>query len=116
MKYYIQTFGCQMNENDSQLIAGLLTSAGHVRCDDLHQADIIVVNTCCVRESAENRALGYIGSLKGLKHTHSDLVICVTGCMIQKDGIAELIEKSYRHVGILAGTFAASRLPQYISE
>lgn len=105
-----------MNENDSQLISGLLTSAGHVRCDELQQADIIIVNTCCVRESAENRALGYIGSLKSLKQARPELVICVTGCMIQKDGVAGSIEKSYRHVGILAGTFAASRLPRYIAE
>ena len=105
-----------MNENDSQLMAGLLTSAGHVRCEEPKQADIIIVNTCCVRESAENRALGYIGSLKGLKQEHPELVICVTGCMIQKTDVAEKIEKSYRHVSILAGTFAASHLPRFIAE
>ena len=105
-----------MNENDSQLISGLLASSGHVCCDELKQADIIIINTCCVRESAENRALGYIGSLKSLKQARPELVICVTGCMIQKTDVAEKIEQSYRHVGILAGTFAASRLPRYIAE
>lgn len=116
MKYYIHTFGCQMNDNDSQLIAGLLDSAGHVSCDDPLKADIIIVNTCCVRESAENRALGYIGSLKKRKEDQRDLVICVTGCMMQKDGSADLFRTSYRHVGVITGTFAASRLPRYIAE
>ena len=116
MKYYIHTFGCQMNDNDSQLIAGLLDSAGHVSCDDPYMADVIVVNTCCVRESAENRALGYIGSLKKLKQDRPELVICVTGCMMQKKGTAELFQTGYRHVGVLTGTFAASRLPRYIAE
>ena len=105
-----------MNENDSQLIAGLLDSAGHVSCDDPYKADIIIVNTCCVRESAENRALGYIGSLKKLKQDRPELVICVTGCMMQKEGTADLFRTSYRHVGVLTGTFAASRLPRYIAE
>lgn len=116
MKFYIHTFGCQMNENDSQLIAGLMTSAGHESCSDLACADAIIVNTCCVRESAENRALGYIGSLKKLKQDRPELVICVTGCMMQKDGTAQTFAKSYRHVGVLTGTFAASRIPQYIAE
>lgn len=105
-----------MNENDSQLIAGLMTSAGHESCDDLQQADVIIVNTCCVRESAENRALGFIGSLKKLKQDKPELVICVTGCMMQKSGTLDLFRASYRHVGVLTGTFAASRLPRYIAE
>ena len=105
-----------MNENDSQLISGLLTSAGHERCDDIYLADVIIINTCCVRESAENRALGYIGNIKKLKQDRPELVICVTGCMAQKMDSAEKLMKSYRHVGILTGTFASSRLPRYIAE
>lgn len=116
MKFYIHTFGCQMNENDSQLISGLLISAGFERTNDLSQADIIIVNTCCIRESAENRALGYIGSLKKLKEDRPELIICVTGCMAQKEGTAQKFKTSYRHVGILTGTFAASRIPRYIAE
>ena len=105
-----------MNENDSQLISGLMLSAGYESCADATLADVIIINTCCVRESAENRALGYIGSLKKLKQERPDLVICVTGCMAQKTGTSELLIKSYRHVGIITGTFASSRLPRYISE
>ena len=116
MKFYIQTFGCQMNENDSELISGLLSSAGHQPVSCLDQAEIIVVNTCCVRESAENRALGYIGSLKKIKHDKPQTIICVTGCMMQKPGVAELFQRSYRHVGLLLGTFAACRIPQYAAQ
>ena len=66
MKYFIQTFGCQMNENDSAMIGSLLQSHGIEACERPEEADVIVVNTCCVRQNAENRALGYIGSIKKL--------------------------------------------------
>jgi len=114
MNFFIQTFGCQMNENDSALIASLLEQQGYQRVDSAEQADIIIVNTCSVRESAENRALGYIGSLKHLYETGSTSVIAVVGCMAQRSGVAETLARSYRHVGIIIGTFAAARLPQYI--
>lgn len=116
MDFFITTFGCQMNENDSELISGLLQSAGHRRVETPEQARIIVVNTCCVRESAEKRALGYIGSLKKLYQEDKSRIIAVCGCMIQRAGMTELFQRSYRHVGILTGTFAAARLPAYIEE
>ena len=116
MNYYIQTFGCQMNGNDSQLIAGLLESAGHTAVETPDEAKIIIVNTCCVRESAENRALGYIGSFKKLWETDPARIIVVCGCMVQKAGTVERFRQSYRHVGILIGTFAAARLASYIEE
>lgn len=114
MLFCIHTFGCQMNENDSRLMAGLLISAGHRQVDNLEEADIAIINTCCVRESAENRALGYIGSLKKWKQENPHRIVVVCGCMIQKDGNSELLRKSYRHVGIIIGTFAAALLPRYI--
>ena len=110
--FYIQTFGCQMNENDSQLLCGLLEEAGAHPVDDAADADIVIVNTCCVRETAENRALGYIGSLK---HFADDCTTVVVGCMAQKDGVAELLTRSYRHVKIVIGTFAARHLVEYIA-
>ena len=116
MRYYIQTFGCQMNENDSRHIASLLASAGHKPCLQTEEADIIIVNTCCVRESAENRALGFIGSLKHLKENNPELIIVVCGCMSQKDGNANMLASKYRHIGIIIGTFAISFLPEYIEE
>jgi len=115
MNFFIQTFGCQMNENDSALIASLLEREGYQLVGSAEQADIIIVNTCSVRESAENRALGYIGSLKHLHETGSAAVIAVVGCMAQRSGVADSLAQRYRQVGIIIGTFAASRLPRYIS-
>ena len=112
----MKTFGCQMNENDSAFISSLLQNAGHSKAISTEEADIIVVNTCCVRQNAENKAFGYIGSLKRLKEKNADVVIAVCGCMVQKDGNTEAFLKKARHVGILCGTFAISRLPEYIEE
>jgi len=105
-----------MNENDSVFIASLLQSAGYSKAESMAEADIIVVNTCCVRQSAENKAFGYIGSLKRFKEKNADVVIAVCGCMVQKDGNAAAFLHKARHVGILCGTFAISRLPEYIAE
>ena len=116
MYYYIQTFGCQMNENDSKHIAALLKAAGHLPCKEVEDANIIIINTCCVRESAENRALGFIGSLKHLKDQKPDLVIAVCGCMSQKEGNADILASKYRHIAIIIGTFAIAFLPRYIEE
>lgn len=115
MQFFIHTFGCQMNENDSRLLAGLLQNAGYSPIETAADADIIIVNTCCVRQNAENRALGYIGSLKHLTASRRRIIV-VCGCMAQKRESAELFQRSYRHVSILIGTFAASRLPRYIQE
>jgi tRNA-2-methylthio-N6-dimethylallyladenosine synthase len=115
MKYFIQTFGCQMNESDSSHIAVLLRETGYNQADAAGEADIIVVNTCCVRQSAENRAFGYIGSLKGQKEQKPSLIIAVCGCMVQKDGAAADFLRRYRHVSLLLGTFALPRLPEYIA-
>jgi len=116
MYYYIKTFGCQMNENDSGLISTLLKSNGYLPCATPDAADIIIVNTCCVRQSAENRALGFIGSLKSLKEARPELIIAVCGCMSQQSDTAEILQKKYRQVGIITGTFATALLPQYIED
>lgn len=114
--YYIETFGCQMNENDSQTIAGLLESSGYQEAESKEQADIIIVNTCCVRQSAENRINGFIGSLKKLKSLNPETVIAVCGCLVQKDGSVQSLKRTARHIDILIGTFAMSKLPLYIAE
>ena len=115
MKFFIQTFGCQMNENDSAMICSLLQKRGMTACTTIEDADVILINTCCVRQNAENRALGFIGSIKKLKDNNPALTIVVCGCMSQREGVASLLQKSYRHVGIIIGTFAAARLPEYIA-
>ncbi|MDO4582445.1 MAG: tRNA (N6-isopentenyl adenosine(37)-C2)-methylthiotransferase MiaB [Bacillota bacterium] len=116
MRFYIHTFGCQMNENDSKLLAEHLLSAGHTPAADIDDAQLIVVNTCCVREAAENRALGFIGSIKKHKQQRPETIIAVCGCMAQRSEIAEKLAARYRHVGVIIGTFAAARLPRYIAE
>ena len=87
MKYYIKTFGCQMNEHDSEIIAGILESAGYQPAEDLAAADVIVINTCCIRESAENKIWGYIGNLKACKYQKPGVILAAVGCMMQQKTI-----------------------------
>lgn len=100
--YTILNYGCQMNESDSEHYAGQLSDLGYAYTDDYHNADIILINTCCVRESAEKHILGKIGEMKQLKREHPDRVLCVTGCMAQKNGDAFM--KKYPQVDLLIGT------------
>ena len=100
--YAILNYGCQMNESDAEHYAGQLEEMGYQRTGDLYQADVVVVNTCCVRESAELRILGKIGELKHVKAHHPGQVICVAGCMAQKDG--EALVKKYPQIDLLLGT------------
>ena len=99
--YFILNYGCQMNESDAEHYAGQLEEMGYARADDFHNADIIIVNTCCVRESAEKRILGKIGELKRVKENHPGQVICVAGCMAQKDG--EKLIKKHPQIDLLIG-------------
>ena len=88
-KYKINTYGCQMNEHDSELLAGMLTEMGYAPTESDEEADVILFNTCCVRDNAERRVSGNIGALAGLKRSRPDLVIGVCGCMMQQEGVAE---------------------------
>ena len=85
-KYYIVTYGCQMNVHESEKIAGLLRKMGYVAAVDESDADVIVFNTCCIRENAENHAFGNIGALKKLKKQKPQLIVAVGGCMTQETG------------------------------
>ncbi|MDO4733031.1 MAG: tRNA (N6-isopentenyl adenosine(37)-C2)-methylthiotransferase MiaB [Bacillota bacterium] len=116
MQFYIQTFGCQMNENDSRLLASLLQKNGYQEVARPEDAGLILINTCCVRENAENKALGYLGSIKKLYEEDRSRVIVICGCMMQQKGKAELIRSKYPYVKIIMGTFSASRLPEYIAQ
>lgn len=91
--YAILNYGCQMNESDAEHYAGQLQELGYKAAENFHAADVVVVNTCCVRESAEKRILGKIGELKGVKANHPGQIVCVAGCMAQKDG-EKLIKKT----------------------
>ena len=115
MKYYIKTFGCQMNEHDSEIIAGILESAGYQPAEDLAAADVIVINTCCIRESAENKIWGYIGNLKACKYQKPGVILAAVGCMMQQKTIVDLLKRQGRHLDIVLGTYQQHRLPEYIS-
>ena len=103
-KYLIVTYGCQMNVHESEKIAGILRSRGYEECKDEKEADIIVFNTCCIRENAENHAYGNIGALKKLKRGNPGLLIAVGGCMTQQEGAAERLRKKFPFVDIVFGT------------
>ncbi len=115
MQFYIKTFGCQMNEHDSEIIAGILESAGYQAASDLDEADVIVVNTCCIRESAENKIWGYIGNLKACKYKKPGVILAAVGCMMQQNTIDELLHRQGKHLDIILGTYQQHRLPEYIA-
>jgi len=112
--YYIETFGCQMNVRDSETAAGLLETLGFFRGTDKESADLILFNTCCVRDHAEKRVFGNIGALKELKDENPNLIIGVFGCMMQQQEVAEKLYKRFPFVDIVFGTNLLSRLPVFV--
>ena len=111
----VDTYGCQQNEADSQRIRGWLTEMGFEQTDDEALADVIVINTCAVRENAENRVFGNVGALVHTKRRKGgEQTICITGCMVQQAHIAERIKKSFRHVDLVFGTHAQWRFPELL--
>ena len=101
-RYHVVTYGCQMNLHESEKLAGILVDLGYSFVEDINLADIIVFNTCCIRENAEDRAEGNIGALKGLKKKNK--IIAVGGCMTQQKGKAELLKKKFPFIDIIFGT------------
>ena len=114
MKYHIVTFGCQMNVHDSEKIAGILEEKGYEVTDKKEDADIIVFNTCAIREGAEDRVFGNVGALKKMKRERPSLIIAVCGCMTQKQETAEKMKAKFPFVDIIMGTFNMTKLSEYI--
>lgn len=112
--YHIVTYGCQMNVHESEKIAGILSELGYKHCDDIENADIVVFNTCCIRENAENHAFGNIGMLKKLKKSKKDMIIAVGGCLTQQIGKAELLHEKFPYVDIIFGTHNLHNLKDMI--
>ncbi|MBP3919835.1 MAG: tRNA (N6-isopentenyl adenosine(37)-C2)-methylthiotransferase MiaB [Clostridia bacterium] len=112
--YYIQTFGCQQNEADSERLAGMAEEMGYVPVDTPDGADLILINTCAVREHAEERALSITGQFKHLKEKNPELVIGICGCMVSQEKRKERIKKSYPYVSVLFGTSMLYRLPEIL--
>lgn len=103
-KYFIRTYGCQMNLHESEKLAGLLESAGYTLADEPESADVILFVTCCIRENAEQKVYGHIGSLKQYKAENPNVVIAVGGCMTQQKGAAEKLKNKFPFVDVIFGT------------
>ena len=112
--YAIRTFGCQMNEHDSERIAGLLEGDGYERASVLEEADVMVLNTCCIRENADNKLYGALGRLKAVKAKRPDALIAVAGCLAQKD--RELVRERAGHVDVVFGTHNVHRAAELIDQ
>ena len=110
-KYNILTMGCQLNENDSEKLCGMLEKMGYTKTEDVKEADIALFNTCCVRENAEDKLFGKLGELKKLK-VEKGLIIAIGGCMMQEKHITDKIKESYPFVDILFGTHTLYRFPE----
>jgi len=103
-RYFIKTFGCQANVRDEEILSGYLSLAGLTATADEKEADLVVINTCAVRENAEEKVYGEIGKFKESRKKNKDFILCVSGCMMQEEKVAEKIMKSYPYVNIVFGT------------
>ena len=115
-KYHIVTYGCQMNLHESEKIAGILRGMGYVETVEQTDADIIVFNTCCIRENAENHAFGNIGALKKLKKQKPSLIIAVGGCMTQEKGKTDILKKKFPFIDVMFGALNFEELERLITE
>lgn len=113
--FFLKTYGCQMNEEDSEKLSGMLKGLGYTRTENRDEASIILFNTCCIRENAENKVYGNLGALKKLKAKNKDLIIGVCGCMMQQKGMADKILKDYPYVDIIFGTHNSYKFPEYLN-
>ncbi|EHJ00017.1 (Dimethylallyl)adenosine tRNA methylthiotransferase miaB [Clostridium sp. DL-VIII] len=113
--FFIQTYGCQMNEEDSEKLSAMLKIMGYESTENRDEASIIIFNTCCVRENAENKVFGNLGALKKQKEKNPDLVIGICGCMMQQKGMADEILKRFPYVNIIFGTHNSYKFPEYLN-
>jgi len=110
-KYYILTMGCMLNENDSEKLCGIIEKMGYEKCDNPKKADLILFNTCCVRENAEDKLFGKLGELKNYKK-ETGAIIAIGGCMMQEEHIGEKLKKSYPYYDIIFGTHTLNKFPE----
>ena len=110
LKYYILTMGCQLNENDSEKISGMAQSMGYTKTDDILDADLVIYNTCCIRENAEEKLFGKLGEVKKIKESKG-IIIAIGGCMMQEEHIIDKIKKSYKY-DVIFGTHTLHKFPE----
>lgn len=114
-KFKIETWGCQMNAEDSEKLSGMLKKMGYEETESTEESDLIIYNTCCVRENAELKVYGNLGMLRKLKEKKPGLIIAVCGCMMQQEGMAEEIIKRFPYVDIIFGTHNSYKFPEYLN-
>lgn len=112
--YFVLTTGCQMNAHDSEKLAGMLENMGYIASPTEENADFVIYNTCCIRENAEEKVYGRLGRLKYYKNKNKDMKIALCGCMTQQDIVIEKLQKSYKFVDIVFGTFNLYKLPELL--
>jgi tRNA-2-methylthio-N6-dimethylallyladenosine synthase len=115
-RYMIRTYGCQMNEHDSETMKGMLEAMGYAATEDKQEADVILLNTCAIRENAEDKVFGELGHLKHLKTEKPNVVLGVCGCMSQEEGVVNRILSKHQHVDLIFGTHNIHRLPQLLQD
>ena len=114
-KYIILTYGCQMNVHDSEYISGIMEDIGYIKTEEMDEADVIIVNTCAIRENAHNKAEGMLGRIKHLKEEKDNIVVIFCGCMAQEEGLVNKI-KDYKWIDIICGTHNYHKIPEYLNE
>ena len=115
-KYYVRTYGCQMNEHDSEKICGMLESVGFKPCEDINESDIVILNTCAIRENAHDKVFGFLGVLKHIKDTtNPNLLVGICGCMAQEEVVVNEILKKYKYVDFVCGTHNLDNLLSIIN-
>ncbi|MFC9596929.1 tRNA (N6-isopentenyl adenosine(37)-C2)-methylthiotransferase MiaB [Peribacillus butanolivorans] len=115
-KFFIRTYGCQMNEHDTEVMAGIFTALGYQPTNTVDDANVILLNTCAIRENAENKVFGELGHLKSLKLERPDLLLGVCGCMSQEESVVKRILEKHHFVDMIFGTHNIHRLPQILNE
>ena len=116
-KYFLRTYGCQMNVHDSEEIKAILENLGYTETDELEDSDIVVLNTCAIRENAHDKVFGYLGRCKHLKATtKKDLIVCIGGCMAQEEVVVNELKTKHPYVDIIFGTHNIDQLPEIIYE
>ncbi|WP_071459519.1 tRNA (N6-isopentenyl adenosine(37)-C2)-methylthiotransferase MiaB [Bacillus massilinigeriensis] len=115
-KFYIRTYGCQMNEHDTEVMAGIFIGLGYEPAETPEDANVILLNTCAIRENAENKVFGEIGHLKAMKKEKPDLLLGVCGCMSQEESVVNRILQKHQHVDMIFGTHNIHRLPNILQE
>jgi len=113
-KYFLKTYGCQMNVHDSELIKNLVEGIGFIETDKMEGADLVILNTCAIRENAHDKVFGFLGRCKHEKELNPDMIICVSGCMAQEPNVVEEILSKHKYIDLVFGTHNIHELPNFL--